>query len=72
MLDPGQGLGKEVRNVVPSRDMLNAELLALDAVLQPMETHVDAFRQARRDRLVSQAHGDLIVTKAAGWVPAVT
>ncbi len=46
MLDPGQGLGKKVRDVVPSRDMLNTELLALDAVLQPMETHVDAFRQA--------------------------
>ena len=44
MLDPGQGLGKEVRNVVPSRDMLNAELLALDAVLQPMKPHVDDFR----------------------------
>ncbi len=41
-------------DVVLSRDMLNAELLALDAVLQPMEAHVDALRlrQARRDRLV--------------------
>ena len=34
MLDPKQGLGKKVRDVVPSRDMLNAELLALDVVLQ--------------------------------------
>ena len=54
---------KKVRDVVPSRDMLNAELLALDAVLQPMKTHVDAFRQARRDRLFRQAHGDLVITK---------
>jgi hypothetical protein len=29
--------------------MLNAELLALDAVLQPIEAHVNALRQARRD-----------------------
>ena len=66
MLDPRQGLGKKVRDVVPSRDMLNTELLALDAVLQPMEAHVDAFRQARRDRLVGQAHGDLVVTEEEG------
>jgi hypothetical protein len=33
VLDPGQGLGKKVRDVVPSRDMLNAELIALDAIL---------------------------------------
>ncbi len=62
---------KKVRDVVPSRDMLNTELLALDAVLQPMETHVHvasmhAFRQARRDRLAGQAHGDLIVTEDEG------
>jgi hypothetical protein len=31
-----------------------------------METHVDAFRQARRDRLVGQAHGDLVVTEEEG------
>ena len=66
MLDPGQGLGKKVRDVVPARDMLNAELLAPDAVLQPMEAHVDALRQARRDRLVGQGHGDLIVTEEEG------
>ncbi len=52
MLDPWQGLGEEVRDVVPPRYMSNAELLALDAVLQPMEAHVNALRQARCDRLV--------------------
>ncbi len=46
MLDPVQGLGEKVCDVVPSRNMLDAELLALDAVLQPMEAHVDALRQA--------------------------
>ncbi len=66
MLDPWQGLGEKVRDVVLSRDMLDAELLALDAVLQPMEAHVDAFRQARRDRLIGQAHGDLVVTEEEG------
>ena len=28
-----------------------------------MEAHVDALRQARRDRLVGQGHGDLVVTE---------
>ncbi len=46
--------------------MLDAELLELDAVLQPMEAHVDALRQARRDRLVGQPHGDLVVTEEEG------
>ncbi len=32
-------------------------------VLQPMKTHVDAFRQARRDRPIGQAHGDLVIAK---------
>ncbi len=31
-----------------------------------METHVDALRQARRDRLVGPGHGDLVVT-GGGW-----
>ncbi len=68
MLDPGQGLGKSPRCCPAPRHAQRgtAELLALDAVLQPMEAHVDAFRQARRDRLVSQAHGDLVVTKEVG------
>ena len=59
MLDAGQGLGEEVRDVEAPRHMLNAELLSLDAVLQPVEKHVDALRQARCDGLVGQAHCDL-------------
>ncbi len=66
MLDPGQGLSEEVGDVVPPRHMLHAELVALDAVLQPIESHIDAFRQARRHRLVGQDHGDLIVTEEEG------
>ncbi len=52
MFDPWQCLGEEVRDVVPPRHMLKAELFALDVVLQPMEAHVDALQQAPRDRLV--------------------
>ena len=74
MLDAGQGLGEEVRDVAASRHMLNAELLSLDAILQPVEAHVDALRQARCDGLVGQAHCDLVVTQEQGrglWVPEV-
>ena len=74
MLDAGQGLGEEVRDVAASRHMLNAELLSLDAILQPVEAHVDALREARCDGLVGQTHGDLIVTQEQGgglWVSEV-
>ncbi len=66
MLDAGQGLGEEVRDVEAPRHMLNAELLSLDAVLQPVEAHVDALRQARCDGLVGQTHCDLVVTQEQG------
>ena len=68
VLVPWQSLGEKICDVVVARDMLNAELVALDTVLQPMKTHVDAFRQARRDRPIGQAHGDLdlVIAKEEG------
>ena len=63
MFGPWQSLSKKVRDVVVACDMLGAELVALDTVLQPVKAHVDAFRQARRDRPVRKAHGDLIIAK---------
>ena len=66
MLVPWQSLREKIRDVVVARDMLDAELVALDPVLQPMKTHVDAFRQARRDRPIGQAHGDLVIAKEEG------
>ena len=76
VLDAGQGLGEEeeVRDVEEPRHMLNAELLSLNAVLQPVEAHVDALREARCDGLVDQTHADLIVTQEQGgrlWVSEV-
>ena len=74
VLDAGQGLGEEVRDVEAARHMLDAELLALDAVLQPVEAHVDALQEARCDGLVGQTHGDLIVTQEQGgelWISEV-
>ena len=63
MLVPWQSLREEIRDFVVARDMLDAELVALDPALRPMKTHVDAFRQARRDRPIGQAHGDLVIAK---------
>ena len=63
MFGPWQSLSKKVRDVVVACDMLDAELVALDTVLQPVKAHVDAFRQARRDRPVRKTHGDLIIAK---------
>jgi hypothetical protein len=66
VLVPWQSLGEKIRDVVAARDMLDAELVALDTVLQPMKPHVYAFRQARRDRPIGQAHGDLVIAKEEG------
>ena len=66
MLDAGQGLGEIIRDVAASRYMLNAELLLLDTILQPVEAHVDALRQARGDGPVGQAHCDFVVAQEQG------
>ena len=74
MLDAGQGLGEIIRDVAASRYMLNPELLSLDTILQPVEAHVDALRQARGDGPVGQAHCDFVVAQEQGrglWVPEV-
>ena len=63
---PWQSLSKKVRDIVFARDMLDAELLLLDAILQPVESHVDALRQARGDGPVGQGHCDLVVAQDQG------
>ncbi len=63
MLDVGQGLCKKVRDVDISGDVLHAELPPLDAILQPVKTHVYAFGQARSHGLGSQSHRTLVVAK---------
>ena len=74
MFGPWQSLSEKVRDIVVARDMLDAELLLLDTILQPVEAHVDALRQARGDGLVGQAHCDFVVAQEQGrglWVPEV-
>ena len=66
MFGPWQSLSKKVRDIVLARDMLDAELLLLDAILQPVESHVDALRQARGDGPVGQGHCDLVVAQDQG------
>ncbi len=62
MLNPRQGLSEEVRDVDVASDMLHAELPPLNAVLQPVKAHVNAFGQARRHGFGGQAHRTLILT----------
>ena len=63
---PWQSLSEKVRDIVVARDMLDAELLLLDTILQPVEAHVDALRQARGDGPVGQGHCDLVVAQEQG------
>ena len=72
MLDAGQGLGEIIRDVAASSYMLNAELLLLDTILQPVEAHVDALRQARGYGPVGQGHCDLVVAQDQGRGLGVT
>jgi hypothetical protein len=43
MLYVRQGLGEKVRDVDIAGDVLHVELPPLDAVLQPVKAHVNAF-----------------------------
>ena len=61
MFGPWQSLSKKVRDVVVAGDMLDAELVALDTVLQPMKTHVDAFRHARDHGFVGESDSTVVV-----------
>ena len=63
---PWQSLSEKVRDIGLARDMLDAKLLLLDAILQPVEAHVDALRQARGDGPVGQGHCDLVVAQEQG------
>ena len=69
VLVPWQSLGEIIRDVVVARDMLDAELVALDTVLQPMKTHVDAF--GRRGVIVRLARPTAISLsqrrRVGGW-----
>ena len=69
---PWQSLSEKVRDIVVARDMLDAELLLLDTILQPVEAHVDALRQARGDGPVGQGHCDLVVAQDQGRGLGVT
>jgi hypothetical protein len=63
VLDARQGLGEKICNVDVASHVLHPKLSPLDAVLEPVKSHVYAFRQARSHRLVGQAHGTLIVAE---------
>ncbi len=63
MLEARQGLSEEVGHVVLAGNMLNAELSLPNAILEPMEAHVDAFRLSRRHCSVGKANCALIVAQ---------
>ncbi len=49
MLVYGQRLGEIIRKVVHAGNMLHAELSLLDAVLEPVETHIYTLGELRRE-----------------------
>ena len=54
-------LGSVVSKVASARFPFDDELSLLDAVLEPVETHVDGFRAALFDSLVEDAPRDTVV-----------
>ena len=69
MLDEGQGLGEKVRDVDIAGDVLHAELPPLDAVLQPVKTHVNTLGQARSHGFDANptAHSLSQSSRVGGW-----
>ena len=63
MLEYRQRLGEVIRKVVDAGNMLHAELSLSDAVLEPVETHIDAFGEFRREGPVSQTDSELVVAQ---------
>ena len=63
MLVYRQRLGEVIRKVVDAGNMLHAELPLSDAVLEPVETHIDAFGGFRREGPVSQTDSELVVAQ---------
>ena len=66
MLVPWQSLREKIRDVVVARDMLDAELVALDTVLQPMKTHVDRFGAFLLDLVCDDTDRTCVVTHKNG------
>jgi hypothetical protein len=55
------GLREEISNVVCAGNVLHQKLELLDSILDPMKTHVYAFRKFGHHGALGQADGTLIV-----------
>ena len=60
-----QRLRQEIGSVLKSRDVKNLKLSLLNAVFEPMKTHVDGFRHFRGEDVIGQTHRALI--GVGGW-----
>ena len=67
MLCAWQGLREEVSNIIGARNMLHQELQLLDPILDPMKTHVDAFRKLGNHGALCQTDGALIIAQDERW-----
>ena len=58
---------QEIGSVLKSRDVKNLKLSLLDAVFEPMKTHVDGLRHFRGEDVIGQTHRALIVAVDGCW-----
>ncbi len=61
MLNTRQRLGEVVGDIDGASHVHDAKLTLADAVLEPVEPHVDAFRHAGGHRLVGESDSTLVV-----------
>jgi hypothetical protein len=52
VLESRHWLDEKIRDVAFAADVFNAKLKLADAILQPVESHINAFREARGHGLV--------------------
>ena len=66
MLRTWQGFGEEISHVNRTGHVLNQKLEPLDPILDPVKSHVDAFRQLGDHGLLGKADGAFVVTQDQG------
>jgi hypothetical protein len=57
-----EGLGEKIRNILQARQMHDDDLALLDAVMDPVEAHIEGLGHFWGDGGVGNAHGALVIT----------
>ena len=63
MTSDGQSFREEIRDVFETRNKKDAELVLLDAIPQPMKSHIKRFGHLQVDAVIGKAYGNLVIAE---------